>query len=621
MLELVLALAAAATPSCGADDLAARFSGFDQDGDGRIEIASVEPLGARRTDGATRSVLVLVEARLLEDLDGAIDLRPRVERLANDLAAEYAVDVVSVRLAPSEGHRDGRFVLALREMLRAYDAEPSHEFAGALLVGHFPDALVVRTVNWRKHEDLVLHRGTPEEARYPDAYFLRRVAEDVARRADIVLSDLDGRWEDVYVEPRTRLETVLAVFDGKVPSAGGACVDLERGAVEFEDFFHLVDGTVVVDDVLGVDGDVVGHRVTPYDEACDHECSDSDRARPNVIPRPDVVVSRIDARGTAVSPKRSIRGADGSGLLDEAGHAREVAFASKEDVPHWRDGLYELDPLLERRLLAEFLDRNHAYRTGSADVAWRATSLAHGLGSGYGVVRRAADDWGATDRERADVAGSPTLADVVSWLEYPALLRTVRAHSDDWGSVFDKADAKLLDEACAGGVMAWTQRGEKLVPSLRAACGGGKLDWFLLRSLWESGALPDSPSFYHHTGCNGISPPGALDRAYDDPRYGVRQGGEALLFFGRGLAMVGRAKVFYDEPAGFAEALREGATFGDAWRRSFEIESNAETWGSVGGDIGRKRTLFWSVLGDWTLRLERPTALATDDVDTGRRGR
>ncbi|MCA8950650.1 MAG: hypothetical protein KDE27_14200, partial [Planctomycetes bacterium] len=110
-------------------------------------------------------------------------------------------------------------------------------------------------------------------------------------------------------------------------------------------------------------------------------------------------------------------------------------------------------------------------------------------------------------------------------------------------------------------------------------------------------------SFWVHTGCHGISPPGALSRAYDDPAYGRRQGAEALLFFANGLALVGRAKVFYDEPRGFAAALGAGATFGAAWARYFEIESEAPSWGAVGGDIGRKRSYFWSVLGDWTLKL------------------
>ena len=83
------------------------------------------------------------------------------------------------------------------------------------------------------------------------------------------------------------------------------------------------------------------------------------------------------------------------------------------------------------------------------------------------------------------------------------------------------------------------------------------------------------------------------------------QGGEALLLFGNGLALVGRAKVFYDEPRGFSAVLHDGGTFGDAWARYFEVESRAAAWREVGGDIGRKRAYFWSVLGDATLRLER----------------
>ena len=51
--------------------------------------------------------------------------------------------------------------------------------------------------------------------------------------------------------------------------------------------------------------------------------------------------------------------------------------------------------------------------------------------------------------------------------------------------------------------------------------------------------------------------------------------------------------------------LGEGKTFGDAWRRYFEIESQAKDWNEVGGDIGRKRAYFWSIVGDCTLRLPK----------------
>ena len=66
--------------------------------------------------------------------------------------------------------------------------------------------------------------------------------------------------------------------------------------------------------------------------------------------------------------------------------------------------------------------------------------------------------------------------------------------------------------------------------------------------------------------------------------------------------MMGRAKVFYDSPRGFGAALAEGGTVGHAWARYFDEETRS-TWARAGDDIGRKRSYFWSVLGDWTLRL------------------
>ena len=575
-----------------------RFAGYDGNGDGVAEIVTLVPRSA--AGGAGERVLVLVEGRLLEPLDGAPPLGPPLERLVADLGDEgYRAALVEVALGASDRHQDGQYVLALRDFLRVVAAES--KLAGVLLVGRFPDAYVVRTCNWRKREDISLNGKA-----YRDAPFLRRVPEEVALRADIVLSDLDGRWEDVYVQPRTRLETIHAVYADRIPPTGGPCVDLARGTVTFEDFFHVSDGKLEVSERLDDAGVPCGWSVTLHDATGDHECSEADRAAGNVMARPDILVSRIDAKGCALRPRPDILGVDGGGLLDEAGQPREVRFAAPDQVPDWRNGIWEADPVLERRLLAEYMDRNHAYRTGTAAVAWRPSSMACGLGSGFGVVSAAAKDWDAADRGEADVHGSPTLAQVVGWLRYPAVLRTLRAHSDATGSVFRGGD---LDElhACRGGApWSWPPRGDRLAPSLAAATDGGRLDWFLLRSLWENGTVAPGPAFYHHTGCNGISPPGAGELPFDHPSYGRRQGAEALLFFARGLALVGRAKVFYDEPRGFAEALAEGRTFGAAWARYFEIESEAGSWGSVGGDIGRKRAYFWTVLGDWSLRLSRP---------------
>ncbi|MEZ6194591.1 MAG: hypothetical protein R3F20_02520 [Planctomycetota bacterium] len=584
------------------DEICRRFSGFDQDADGRVEIAEVAPL--ERAGESGRRVVVLVEDRLLRGEEGAEDLRPRVARLIGDLASEgRRACALRVALAPGGGHRDGRYLLALRELLRAIARDDDLE--GVVLVGRFPDALVVRTVNWRKRGDLVLRKGRPDEARHRDVRYLRRVPEDVAHRADLVLADLDGRWEDVYVEGPTRLETVHAVFAGEIPERGGDCVDLERGGVEFRDFFLVSDGKLEVRDRLDESGKVVGRAVLLDDRAADHECSDADRERPNAIARAEITVSRIDARGSAWRPRADLRDFQGDGLLDESGRPRMVVISNAGARPDGKAGIWEPDPILERRLLAEFLDRDHGYRRGDLAIARRPASVACDLPSGYREMAKAAKEWEDVDPAQDDRAGRATIADVAAWLRRPAILRTIRAHSDPWGSVFAPVPPETLGEIAGGPAWSWTQRNEILTPDLQGATGGGKADWFLFRTLWENGRVAPEPSFYLHTGCEGISPPNWRRLAHDDPLYGRRQGGEALLFFGRGLALVGRAKVFYDEPRGFAEALAAGATVGEAWARYGEIESKAASWSKVGGDIGRKRSYFWSVLGDATLRLRR----------------
>jgi hypothetical protein len=354
--------------------------------------------------------------------------------------------------------------------------------------------------------------------------YLRTVPEGVAHTCDLVLADLDGNWERLYTQPRTKLRTVVGVFPDGVPAGGGIPVAYECGARAFEDFFHVDDGHF----------DVHAHfvtRITPLDAIRDEECSAADHERPNVIAHPDILVSRINARGIAANRNE------------------------------------------ERRLLFEYFERNHGYRTGALDVPFQPASLSHGLRSGYRVLQRASDEWSGPPEPGLDVKGKPHFIEAYKWLTRPAVLRTIRAHSNRTGSAFEYG---------------WVTR------------GGLRRRW-LMRPPGEHGA-----SFYIHTGCEAISPAGAEKRPYSDPRYGRDNSAAALLFYADGLALVGRAKVFYDEPRGFCAALRKGETFGAAWARYFEIESRAESWGKVGGDIGRKRSYFWSVLGDWTLRLRKP---------------
>jgi len=582
----------------GPRELCARFQGFDLNGDG---IAEIERLGCLTEPGerpeAASTVLVLVEGRLLGDrFDPAGGLGSSLSQWCADLAAEnWHPWLVRADLYRGPRHQDGRTVLALREFFRAVkQADPS--FAGVLLVGSFPAAYLVRNCNWRKHEPLTLNRGRPDERVFQEPVdYLRTMPEIVAQTCDLILADLDGRWEDLYAEKRERLPVVLGAFPGGVPEAGGVTTDFERGTVEFEDFFLVNDGRLDVREVLGPEGRVEALHLVPLDGAADQECSPDDLLRGNRIARPDLLIARINARGVALSPRAD--------LLDANGRPRRVEFEAAEDVPGWSQEIWQADPALELRLLAEFFARNHDYRTGSRPVTFRPASIAHSLGSGYRVMERASSDWVDCDPEHLDISGTPDLSGLVDWLARPAVLRTVRAHSDPWGAVFGRPDVARLEQSAGAELWSWTPEGTALVPSLAAACGGGKLDFFLLQTLWRNRPPGAGASFYVHTGCDAISPPGAGSLPYSAEGYGVRNGAEALLFFADGLALIGRAKVFYDEPRGFAECLQDGGTFGDAWAQYFEVESKAGSWSEVGGDIGRKRTYFWSLLGDWTLRL------------------
>lgn len=597
--------AARITASADADPLAAaaaRAAGMDVDGDGIPELLSIVPLpSAGAPDGhATGSplALVLVEDRLLDPLEDGADLRPALDRHLADLrAAGFSARAFRVALHRGGVHRDGLQVLALRRFLiEARDARA--ELSHVMLVGAFPHALLVRTVNWRRRGAVTVGSGE-HKRELADVSYLRSVPEAVAQTCDLVLADLDGRWEPIYVRDPVRLPTVVAVADGPVPDGPFVTDKFTCGAVTFEDFFHVNDGRVDVAEVVVKDGAPPSIHVVPRDHDIDDECSREDLALGNPIARPDIVVSRLNACGVALSPRPE--------YLDEAGAPRAVTFEGK--VPGWSDAPWQFDPVLERRLLIEYFERNHAYRTAGCVDSYRPASLAHSLPSGFDELRRGDPAWSAADRA-LDVKGSPDLTEVVRWFRQPAVLRTIRAHSDPWGSVFDKlkgaAGLRALLEEAGGVPWSWTPRGDQLEPSLESACQGGKLDYFLLRTMWANGVRSGGPSLYIHTGCEAISPPGWRDHPWWSDSFGRRAGGDAVLFFAEGLALVGRSKVFYDEPSGVSAALGRGETIGDAWRGYFEIESGARSRAEVGGDIGRKRAYFWSVLGDGTLRLIHP---------------
>ena len=72
--------------------------------------------------------------------------------------------MLSVQLSLEGGHRDGRVLLALRELVKDWAGGVSSP-RGVILVGRFPDAYLVRTCNWRKNGAVKLKSATGEDGR------------------------------------------------------------------------------------------------------------------------------------------------------------------------------------------------------------------------------------------------------------------------------------------------------------------------------------------------------------------------------------------------------------------------------------------------------------------------
>ena len=254
-------------------------------------------------------------------------------------------------------------------------------------------------------------------------------------------------------------------------------------------------------------------------------------------------------------------------------------------------------------MLRAYLRCNHAFRTSlTSREHHRPASIAHELGSGLAALRAADPAWADFAEPGYDVHTGADLLELFHWLQRPAVLRTLRAHSDPWHAAFATTDPDALQRDL-GLPLHWVKDGERFVPSWRDH-RGGRADHVFWRAVGAKGGM-GGPFLLLHTGCEALSPPRS-DLPYDDPEYGKFGHAESILFFTECVAMLGRAKVFYDEPREFAEVLGKGGTIGDAWKRYFELESQATNWDEVGGDIGRKRAYFWSIVGDCTLRLPKP---------------
>jgi hypothetical protein len=574
----------------------------DHDGDGKDEIESLVPLFpeelAKPTPAGVRLVVVLVEERLFDAVPGSPygpqDLVSALNRHRDDLRAQGFVSrTLRARVYGGLSHQDGRTVLALRELLKATRASYP-QLQGAMLVGDFPEAMIVRSVPRKLGEDRLLIRP-----------------EVIARRSDLVLADLDGRWHQLYQKARTTLPGISALGVQALPGNPGdwpckGCrvrsANHQPADLTVEDFFYAQDDIYFTSESNG------GLEITIAEMRAGLELAPSDFASPNPIAQPEIVVSRINPHHVAIEPNPGFTDSEGRGYLDASGRPQTVRKGS--DV-YWT---FSAD--IERRMLIAYFDRNHDHRAGRASTL-RTSALSFPesqfpVASVRNFLQEAASGFGAPlSRANASVL------DLVTFLKQPAVLKGVHVHANRDGQALDDGyDVEALEQAVGPHVWRWERQGEFLVPGFEglpevgvAGLEGETAHYVgddLFYSLWRNQALGSRGVFYIHNGCDVISPQGAEDDRYDLNGYGARQNGEGWLFYLNGLALLGRAKDFNDIPWGATAELKESPErpFGSGWQRQFDV-SSADTV-LAANEIQRKRSYSWGLLGDWTLTLHPP---------------
>lgn len=544
-------------------------------------------------------VLVLVESRLLGHISGCkhteTDLETRLQQFQSDLVNEgYQARCVEVSMRKNPMHRDGLGVLALRSLFQAFYADHP-TFKGAILIGSFPEAMLVRRWVWKKEQLKTAYLAGKE---YHQVNILEIPPEIIAERADIVLADLTGHWDQVYQPGPMEIDWIRAKPDsGQFPPDGDLFISsaFEITKVTYEDFFYIHD-----DDFARLSSPEELLMVR-WSKSRNPELSAADALNPNPIARPDIMVSRINARNIAVSPDKAFKDKDGKGFLDSQGKPQSVETTFPV---FWLtdSGIWKPDPALERALLIDYFDRNHRFRSGAysglpfrvaaiASSDFNAPDMAYYLGLAH------------PDFEAPVVKDNATLLDFVQWLKQPALLKGISAHGTANSTKFDPGsfDAAALEAAAGGHPWHWTTEvvlASTIKPSFEAQFQG---DIHLYRTMRENDILSNTgPSIYIHTGCQVNSPAMADSQPYDNPSYATFQEAESMMFYLNGLAVVARAKVFYDWPKDFTARIAEPNTcLGDGLAAYFD----AECMDGKISETDRKRAYWWSMLGDFTLRL------------------
>lgn len=571
--------------------------GLDINDDQHPEIQQLEVLPDLSPGIDQPGVIVFVEQRLLENDQQLLpvgQLQEQLEQYAQALQEDDLNPVfVAARLEKSESHQDGLTLIAMRRFLQQVK-KSFPGFQGAVLLGSFPEAMLVRRWAWLHSSRAVTFDGvTYNRGKGPRATYLAFDPELVSHRTDIVLTDLDGNWESCYVQQETELDSIKLIADDPATYERmrdqSTRITAHRYSIHsktFEDFFLIDDAQYKII-----------HRSpkqleleTSYQLRLP-EVAAEQRSDPNPLATPDIMVSRINALHVAANPDPALLADDGLPKTLEADLEEPNRF--------------QRSPELERQLLVDYLKRNlHHRQSPLTDQQNRAALLTTDLRTfGGDYLKALSENFSPTiEFSRANAVA------FARFMATPAIVKGISAHSNANSSVlisdYPPAD---LDAITGGRYWRWQRSDQQLIPSYQDRSVCNTASTALLRTMWENGKLSDSGScFYIHAGCEATS----ANRAERSPYHAADYGGhtqiaESLLFYGNGLALIGRAKVFYDKPSHPERYFNQSeGRFGDILSGYFAEEQQSE---KMGRDVaGRNRAYFWSILGDWTLRLQYP---------------
>jgi hypothetical protein len=620
-----------------------RFNAYDYDGDDTDEINSVSVLipPVSKAGSAHRYVVMLVDARYIETMKWSSQV-PRMmgtsgwaidtsELLSMTDLEDWATQLVAEGYAPivlstdifgtdaTETGNDARTTLAVRELLRylydcASDSAKPNRLEGVVLTGAFPEPAVMNL-----HWNATAHRLLPEPQTLSGA---------------VVYGDMDGKWEDTLISSEERLRYNFDFTDDSVQS--GDVLDESLGltltnvTVAEETLVTLNDGFLISDadiEVTDAPSGVEGHKNVHLTLDVNRELSDSDKMHAV----PELKVSRLDPSTVSFDPWN----ADG------------LSF----DIPGVEIGMrlngsriWIHEPLRELQMLKDYFDRNLSYRQGRDITSDAVLSIAaDGLSQHNRTVPQFIADNGL-DEHPDSLDDGATLSDAVAMLSADARYKFVIAHSSPHGSAFEHAyesedgvpvsaedeafhteEMEALAAAFPDGVWRWTDQGSALsamdtprgegwrssghvVSDSDVLSRGLELD--LLRTHYEQSRAKLGPAaFYFHGGCNYASPGNMTQHVSTEGTYGAGQRipgdrgfkqSSALLFFGNGLTVHARAKVFNDGAADYLDMLDGKSSIGDLWLAGF-VAGSQDTSEVYHDELSKRQAYNWSQEGDWTL--------------------